>query len=81
MQRYQQDALVTINDYQQLPLEHLLHLWQGLNRQIVMVAGCIPAAKLSLLVLPPGSTETKTLEWLIIDYVLHMEHHWRQVFD
>ncbi len=79
--RYQQDALVAINDYQQLPLEHLLQLWQALNRQIVLVAGRVPPAKLSLSILPPGSTETKTLEWLIIDYVLHMEHHWRQVFD
>ena len=81
VQRYQQDALVMINDYQQLPLEHLLTTWQALNRQIVYLVDRIPPAKLSqLLLLPPAATETKTLEWLIIDYVLHMEHHWRQVF-
>jgi len=78
--RYQQEALVQVNDYQQLPLAHLLDTWQALNRQIIYVVDRIPPAKLSLLILPPGSTETKTLDWLIIDYVLHMEHHWRQVF-
>ena len=84
--RYQQEALVKVNDYQQLPLEHLLGLWQSLNRQIIYVVDHIPPAKLSLVVLPPApnllklKAEAKTLEWLIVDYVLHMEHHWRQVF-
>jgi len=90
--RYQQEALVEVNDYQQLPLEHLLVLWQSLNRQVIYVVDRIPPAKLSLVVLPPGSSpqyapsssghagDSKTLEWLIVDYVLHMEHHWRQVF-
>jgi hypothetical protein len=85
--RYQQDALVQVNDYQQLPLAHLLQLWQLLNRQIIYVVDRIRPAQLSLLLLPPtpqppkgGVEETRTLEWLIVDYVLHMEHHWRQVF-
>ena len=79
--RYQQEGLVEVNDYQQLPLEHLLQTWQSLNRQIIYVVDRIPPAKLQLLLLvPDNSRDTKTLEWLIIDYVLHMEHHWRQVF-
>jgi len=88
--RYRQEELVRINDYQQLPLEHLLVTWQSLNRQIIYVVDRIPPAKLSLVVLPPdarpsvpglpGGGDAKTLEWLIVDYVLHMEHHWRQVF-
>ena len=79
VQRYMQDALVEVNDYQQLPLQHLLHTWEALNRQIIYVADRIPPAKLSL-PLVTTSGETKTLEWLIIDYVVHMEHHWRNVF-
>ena len=78
--RYQQEEMVRVNDYQQLPTEHLLVLWQSLNRQIIYVVDRIPPAQLSLVVVPPGGQETKTLEWLIVDYVLHMEHHWRQVF-
>src|SRR6188474_2543328 len=34
---YRQNELVIINDYQNLPLDHLLDLWQALNRQIVFV--------------------------------------------
>src|SRR5215211_2912506 len=34
---YQQDNLVAVNHYQQLPAEHLMALWQQLNRQIIYV--------------------------------------------
>jgi hypothetical protein len=76
---YQQDHLVTVNHYQQLPAAHLLPLWQQLNRQIVYVISGISSDKLALTVIvSPG--ETKTLEWLIIDYIDHMEHHLKQMF-
>jgi hypothetical protein len=77
--RYQQDNLVLVNHYQQLPAEHLLALWQQLNRQIVYVIDEISSEKLAYTVIIP-SGESKTLEWLIVDYVDHMEHHLRQIF-
>jgi hypothetical protein len=77
--RYQQDDLVIINRYQQLPLDHLLQLWSLLNRQIANILGTIPANRLSYTVIIP-SGESKTLEWLAIDYVEHMEHHLKQIF-
>jgi hypothetical protein len=77
--RYSQDDLVVINLYQQLPLEHLLPLWIALNQQIVYVISNIPAHKLSYTIIIP-SGESKTLEWLAIDYVDHMEHHLKQIF-
>jgi DinB family protein len=76
--RYQQDELVAVNDYHHLPLEHVLVLWAALNRQILYVAARIPAEKLSYTIIIP-SGEHKTLEWLIIDYVEHMEHHLEQI--
>jgi hypothetical protein len=76
--RYQQDEVVAANGYQQLPLEHILHLWKALNRQIVYVMKNIPPDKLHYTIITP-SGESKTLEWLMIDYVEHMQHHWRQV--
>ena len=76
---YRQVDLVIVNHYQQLPAEHLLSLWQQLNRQIVYVAGKIPDEKLAWTVII-SSGESKTLEWLIVDYVDHMEHHLRQIF-
>jgi hypothetical protein len=77
--RYNQDELVVINHYQQLPLAHLLQLWSILNKQVLYVAGNIPAEKLAYAIITT-SGESKTLKWLAIDYVEHMEHHLKQVF-
>ena len=77
--RYGQDDLVIVNRYQLLPLEHLLPLWIALNQQIVYVVSNIPDNKLSYTIIIP-SGDSKTLEWLAIDYVEHMEHHLRQMF-
>src|SRR6187551_4105349 len=52
VESYQQNELVIVNDYQNLPLQHLLDLWQSLNRQIVFVVKTIPADKLNFLVDP-----------------------------
>jgi len=78
---YRQNELVIVNDYQNLPLQHLLDLWQVLNRQIVLVVKNIPVEKLDYPVDPQyENKELKTLSWIICDYVAHMEHHFRQIF-
>ena len=78
---YKQHELVIVNDYQNLPLQHLLDLWQALNRQIVLVVKNIPEEKLAYPVDPQYENhELKTLSWIICDYVAHMEHHFRQIF-
>lgn len=78
---YQQVDLVKVNHYQYLPLEHLLILWQALNRQIIFVAKNIPADKLEYAVDPDyPDRELKTLGWVVGDYVAHMEHHFKQIF-
>ena len=78
---YKQDMLIAVNNYQELPLEHLLQLWRSLNRQIIYVVQNIPGEKLDLKVDPQyDNKEMKTLGWVICDYVAHMEHHFRQVF-
>ena len=78
---YRQNELVIINDYQNLPLDHLFDLWQALNRQIVFVVKNIAAEKLNYAVDPQyENKEMKTFGWIICDYVAHMEHHFRQIF-
>jgi len=73
---YQQNELVFVNNYQHLPLEHMMQLWQSLNRQIIYVVQNIPVEKLSLRVDPKyDNKEIKTLGWVIGDYVAHLEHH------
>ena len=78
---YLQNELVIVNDYQNLSLQHMLDLYQVLNRQIVFVVRNIPIEKLDYPVDPQYETkELKTLSWIICDYVAHMEHHFRQIF-
>jgi len=76
LQGYRQNELVRVNRYQDLPLAHLLMLWQSLNRQIITVAEGVPAETLNKPVLlgQPVSA-SHTLGWLIADYVAHLEHH------
>ena len=77
--RYQQDDLVRINNYQELSLNDILSLWVSLNKQIVTIIASIPADKTQYTVLT-YSDGSKTLEWLMTDYVDHMEHHLKRVF-
>lgn len=80
VQSYRQEELVQVNNYQQLPLLHILELWQSLNQQIIYVVENIPAEKLHSPVNPQyGNKEMKTLAWIICDYVAHMEHHWKGI--
>ena len=78
---YRQNELIAVNDYQNVSLDHLLNLWEALNRQIVLVVKKIPADKLNYPVDPQyDNKELKTLGWIICDYVAHMEHHFNQIF-
>lgn len=76
---YHQNQLVLVNDYQNTPEYDLLSLWQLLNHQIIRV---LKGAKISdwEKVIVVGNEE-KTLAWLAHDYVEHMEHHIRQIFN
>ena len=79
--KYQQVDAVVVNNYQHLPLDHLLVLWQSVNRQIVFVVRNIDEEKLDYPVDPQyENVELKTLGWIIVDYVAHMEHHFKQIF-
>ena len=78
---YQQNELVQVNHYHDLPLDHLIQLWQLLNRQIIYVVNKISSEKLEFKVDPQyANREMKTLGWVIEDYVAHMDHHFRQIF-
>lgn len=76
VQPYNQNQLVIVNQYQQLPLEHLVTLWQSLNTQIIYAAEAIPVETLAQPIRLVTTDDTgHTLAWLIEDYVLHLEHH------
>ena len=79
--QYRQNELVSINRYQQVPLEHVLEMWRSLNKQIVYVVRNTDAEKFELVFeFPNDERELKTFGWVFCDYVGHMEHHFRQIF-
>ena len=74
IQSYNQDQWVTVQNYQDRTLDEIVNLFQTLNKQIVNIVKNIPNEKLSNLC-DIGKNQHKTLEWLIQDYLGHMEHH------
>ena len=76
IQSYNQDKLVLVNQYQHVPMAHLLSLWSSLNTQIIYVVEAIPASVLNTPVRFTNEDATgQTLGWLFDDYVAHLEHH------
>ena len=79
VQTYPQDELVIANNYQGMLIEEIVLLWQSLNNQICHALAQIPENALNhhLLI----GNDSKSLQWLIEDYVSHMEHHLKQILE
>jgi hypothetical protein len=72
--KYNQELWVNLQDYQNTSIEEIVLLWSSLNKRIVKVIATIPNDKLSYLC-DLGNHQLMTFEWLIQDYLEHMEHH------
>ncbi|MBK8561813.1 MAG: cupin domain-containing protein [Saprospiraceae bacterium] len=77
--RYQQEALVALNNWQEQPTGQIATLWASMNAQILAVLKQMPTEKLPQLIVLPDGTQA-TLGFLIEDYLAHLEHHLNQVF-
>lgn len=77
--RYQQDALVELNNWQAQPTGQTAVLWACLNTQILAVLKNLPNEKLQHSITLPDGTPA-TLQFLIEDYLAHLEHHLGQIF-
>lgn len=76
---YNQETWVEAQQYISAPVENVVNLWVSLNQSVIRVVSHMPAAGLARSCqLPDGGTVT--LEWLIRDYLRHMEHHLGQIF-
>ena len=78
LEPYDQEAWVRAGAYQHRPATELLTLWISLNRQILHLLARLPDALLDHECLSLNANPV-TLRWLIADYVLHLEHHVRQI--
>jgi uncharacterized damage-inducible protein DinB len=79
IRRFAQRELVGANHYQQADLGEIFELRRALNRRIATVmAGQTPdTLKYEILL---DNSQLKTLEFLMRDYVRHLEHHLGQIF-
>lgn len=78
--RYQQDILVGQNNWQGQATAEITQLWASLNVQIVAVLKNLPKEKRQAPILLPNG-EPATLEFLVKDYLEHLEHHLAQIFS
>jgi len=77
---YNQDQWVDLQGYRDIPIEEVMNLWIGLNKKIINVISKISQDQLTLQC-DIGNNQLRTLEWLIQDYLDHMEHHFNnQIF-
>ena len=74
---YNQDRWVELNRYQDATLAELVNLWKLLNERIIHIIDAISEGDLKNTSLIKG--ERFTLEWLIEDYIRHLEHHLNQI--
>jgi hypothetical protein len=77
---YQQDDWVRCSFHQQLAQTDVIKYWEIQNRHILFIISHMPAERL-LRKCMTNETEPVTLQWLIEDYVVHMEHHLQQIIS
>jgi hypothetical protein len=76
---YDQDTLVLMNDYQNTSDYDLISLWQLINQNIIRVLNTVDESLLKKQIIM--GNEPFTFGWLIEDYIVHLHHHYDQIFD
>jgi hypothetical protein len=71
---YAQNDWVTAHGYQEMPWLTIVEFWYRYNNFIAALLARIPENKLQTLCFV-GSDKGVSLEFLLADYVLHMQHH------
>lgn len=76
--RYQQDDWVRIQQYNKCPWSDLISLWAWYNRHLAHVIQITPESCLKHK-LQIGELGEFTLEFIMTDYVDHLQHHLNQI--
>jgi len=77
---YDQDQWNLLNHHQDLDRKHLVEFWIVYNKHLVQLASKIAGENLERKGIGKDG-QPKTLGWYIEDYVVHMEHHLRQIVE
>ncbi len=75
---YGQNQWNALNHYQSLEAGHVIALWTLYNRHLLEVIKRMPLEHLAK-ECNTGEEKPFTLQFLIEDYVVHMEHHLQQI--
>jgi hypothetical protein len=88
---YEQNGWVRVQQYQNASWTQLVELWRAYNLHLLHVMSCTPKEKLNnrctqhslqtIAFQTVSENEPVTLEYLMKDYVVHLQHHLGQVFD
>lgn len=70
--QYDQDQWCKCNHYQSADRNHLIVLWESVNRQLLFIWRQLTPQELT------RTANGQTLDFLINDYVFHFEHHLKQ---
>jgi DinB superfamily len=77
---YQQDEWVKLHGYGEMPWPEIVDFWRRYNRFLADLVVRIPEGRLQTRCVV-GDSAPVTLEFLIQDYVLHMQHHLDQILE
>jgi len=77
---YDQNAMVEAQQYGAGPSQLFIGLWESLNFALARIVSITPVAKLEVPIAVGGNAPV-TLAFLIEDYVRHLQHHLRQIFE
>jgi hypothetical protein len=75
---YEQEFWVSAQGYADAPWPDLVTLWRAYNLHLARAVERIPA-DCAAHVCVIGANEPVTLEYLVVDYLNHLEHHLRQL--
>lgn len=75
---YNQNDLVSLNQYQTIDTNELIQLWLSLNKQIIRIFKSIDHKALDYQIIL-NDQSVIDLKFLITDYVEHLEHHINQI--
>ncbi|SFH31033.1 DinB family protein [Pedobacter insulae] len=77
---YDQDKWVCYQGYQEMSIDHVITLWDLLNRQLALVISRIPQNKLdNTCDTGLGKAEVHSLVYFIEEYIVHLKYHLKQV--
>jgi hypothetical protein len=75
---YDQNKWVSTEDYINASSDNLICLWKSYNKHLAHIISVMPKDKYNNCC-DIGKEQPVTIEWIIKDYIRHLEHHLNQI--